>query len=184
MDTPTFLHNFIRRRRQLPLGFGANRFLSMLEGLEGGFAVSTGVIAGLSFANITDRRILLITAAVTILVSGFNAAAVTYSSEHYVDELDGKEMPDPWKAYFVPAAIQFVMYFLVCMLTLIPLALFSDIYVAVAWCTVVTTVVLFTAGMWRGYLLGTKPVRDGLELSLLGLLIIAIGAGAGYTLSL
>lgn len=184
MVTPNLKRQLKHRRRRIRLPFGAGRFLSVLEGIEGGFAISAGVVAGLSFANITDRRILLTTAAISILVNGFNASAVKYSSEHYEDELDGREKHNPWQAYFVPAAIEFVIYFVGCLLTLLPLLLFDGIYVAVAWCSGLTLAVLLAAGMWRGYLLRAKPLRDGLELALLGLLIIVIGAAAGFMLSL
>lgn len=173
-----------RRRRELKLPLGKQRFLSMLEGIEGGFAISTGVIAGLAFSHITDRRVLLIIAGITILTSGFNTAAVKYSSEHYEDELDGRETRSPWRAYLIPSALEFIIYFAVCLLTLLPLIVFTDLFYAVAWCVILTVGVLFAAGMWRGYLLHTKPLRDGFELSLLGALIIAIGAGAGYILNL
>ena len=84
-----------RRRRLTPrLPFGAHNFLSVLEGIEGGFAISTGIIAGLSFGAL-DRRLLLLTAAVSILVNGFNNSAIKYSSEHYQDELDGRELRSP-----------------------------------------------------------------------------------------
>lgn len=184
MITPNIRQKLTNHRRQLHLPFSAERFLSVLEGIEGGFAISAGVVAGLSFAQITDRRILIITAAISILVNGFNASAVKYSSEHYEDELDGREKHNPWQAYFVPAAMEFIIYFVICLLTLLPLLLFIDIHFAVAWCTILTVSVLFAAGMWRGYLLRTKPLRDGCELALLGLLIIVIGASAGYILSL
>ncbi|HEX6462181.1 MAG TPA: VIT1/CCC1 transporter family protein [Candidatus Saccharimonadales bacterium] len=183
MVTPRIRHELRHRRRRLHLPFGAQKFLSVLEGIEGGFAISAGVVAGLSFAEITDQRILLITAGVSILVNGFNASAVKYSSEHYEDELDGREKHDPWRAYFVPAAIEFVIYFAVCLLTLLPLLVFSSTFIAVGWCTLLTALVLFAAGIWRGFLLKLHPIRDGIELTLLGLLIIAIGASAGYILS-
>jgi len=173
-----------RRRRTLNIPLGKQRFLSMLEGIEGGFAISTGIIAGLSFSHVTDRRVLLIIAAISILVSGFNTAAVKYSSEHYEDELDGRETHSPWRVYFVPAALEFIIYFAICLLTLLPLIIFRDLSIAVIWCVVITLGVLFAAGFWRGQLLRTKPLRDGFELAFLGALIIAIGAGAGYVLGL
>lgn len=183
MVTPRIRHELRHRRRHLHLPFDAQKFLSVLEGIEGGFAISTAVVAGVNFAHITDRRVLIITAAISILVNGFNASAVKYSSEHYEDELDGREKKNPWRAYFTPAAIEFVIYFAVCLLTLLPLFLFSNTLVAVIWCTLLTAIVLFAAGFWRGFLLKMHPVRDGIELALLGLLIIIIGGGAGYILN-
>lgn len=185
MPTPRIRHALKRRRHQTHLPFGAQRFLSVLEGIEGGFAISTGVVAGLSFANITNRYVLLVTAAISIILNGFNAAAIKYTAEHYEDQLDGQEKKHRFEAYFVPAAIEFTAYFAICALTLLPLALFPYHFEAVIWSVAVTTIVLFAAGAWKGYLLAMrKPLRDGIELALLGLLIIGFGAGAGYVLSL
>ena len=80
-----------RRPRHITnIPLGAEKFLAVFEGLEGGFAIGAGVLAGLSFAGL-DRKILLMTAVVSIIVNGFNSSAVKYSSEHYIDELDGHE---------------------------------------------------------------------------------------------
>ena len=168
--------------RRLKIPFGSQNFLSVLEGIEGGFAISAGIVAGLSFAAV-DRRLLLITAGISILVNGFNASAIKYSSEHYADELDGHEKRDVVRSYLVPAIIEFMMYLAVCLLTLIPLFIMPSIFHAVAWCVAITLTVLFAAGAYRGEVLQTRPLRDGLELMLLGGLIVAVGATAGFVLS-
>ncbi len=183
MTTPRVRHHLKHRRQQLRLPLGAQNFLSVLEGVEGGFAVSAGVVAGLSFANITDRKVLLITAGISILVNGFNTSAIKYSSEHYEDELDGHEKKRPLKAYFIPAVLEFGVYFAICGLTLLPLLFFPYHFEAVIWCTTLTLIVLYIAGFWKGFLLGKHPARDGLELATLGLLIIIVGAASGFLLS-
>ena len=172
-----------KRRRQLHLPFGAQRFLALLEGLEGGFAIGASVIVGLSFANL-DRRVLLVSAAIGIMVNGFNNATVKYSSEHYEDELDGREKRSPFKSYFIPAAIEFLAYFAISFLALIPLVLVSSVYLAMALCCLITLVMLFAAGYWRGYLMHMHPMRDGREMMLLGAGIITLGAITGYLLHL
>ncbi len=170
-----------RARTHLP--FGAQRFLAILEGLEGGFAIGASVIVGLSFANL-DRRVLLVSAAIGIMVNGFNNAAVKYSSEHYEDELDGRESHSPFKKYFVPAFLEFLAYFAISLFALIPLALIPNIYLAMATCCVVTLIMLFAAGYWRGYLMHLHPWRDGREMMLLGAGIILVGFLTGYILHL
>ena len=85
---------FIRRSPPHTIPFGAERFLAAFEGFEGGFAIGAGVIAGMSFASVS-REILIMTAVVSIIVNGFNSASVKYSSEHYMDELDGREERNP-----------------------------------------------------------------------------------------
>lgn len=183
MTAPHTRHFMKLRREQSGLPWGTQKFLSVLEGVEGGFAISAGIVAGLSFASISDRRILLITAGVSILVNGFNASAIKYAAEHYEDELDGHEKKHAFRSYFVPAAIEFAVYFAVCALTLLPLLFFTHHVEAVIWCTSLTLAVLYLAGLWKGYLLRKHPVRDGLELASLGLLIIIVGGLSGFILS-
>lgn len=171
---------YIRKRR---IPWGADNFLSVLEGVEGGFAISTGLIAGLSFAEPVSRDIILVTAVISMIVNAFNASAVKYSSEHYVDELDGREKRHAWHYYFVPAFIEFIMYLVVCLITLTPLLFIDSIQHATWLCVAITLLVLFWAGVYRGRMLRTHPLRDGFELMSLGGMIIAVGAIAGFVLT-
>lgn len=172
-----------KKRQRLHLPFGTQRLLALFEGLEGGFAIGASIIVGLSFANL-DRRVLIISAAIGILVSGFNNAVVKYSSEHYGDELDGQEKKDTFKYYFMPAAIEFISYFIISIITLLPLIFIDDFYLGMALCCVITLTMLFIAGYWRGFLMRLHPVKDGLEMLLLGAGIIVMGAITGYLLHL
>ncbi|HEU5121932.1 MAG TPA: VIT1/CCC1 transporter family protein [Candidatus Saccharimonadales bacterium] len=171
------------KRHRLNLPFGAQRLLALFEGLEGGFAIGASVIVGLSFADL-DRRILLISAGIGILVNGFNNASVKYSSEHYSDELDGREKRHSFKYYFVPAAIEFVSYFVISVIALLPLFFISNLYLAIALCCLITLVMLFVAGYWRGYLMKMHPAKDGIEMLILGACIIIVGGATGYFLHL
>ena len=68
-------HPLHHRRRTLNVPLGAQRFLAAFEGFEGGFAIGASIIVGLSFAGL-DRRLLLTTALISIIVNGFNTASV------------------------------------------------------------------------------------------------------------
>lgn len=171
-----------RRRKQIKLPFGAERLLAILEGIEGGFAIGAGIVVGLSFAT-DNRTLLLITATISLLVNGFNSSAVKYSAEHYTDELDGREKQSPFKYYFVPALLEFVAYFIVCLIILVPLKFISNINYAAIFCVAITLITLFMAGLWRGYLMQRRhKLRDGVELAFLGSLIILFGALSGLAL--
>lgn len=171
------------KRRKLHLPFGTQRLLALLEGLEGGFAIGASIIVGLSFANL-ERRVLIISAAIGILVSGFNSAVVKYSSEHYHDELDGKEEKDSFIYYFIPAAIELLSYIGIGAVTLLPLIFIPDLYLGMALCCLFTLAMLFVAGYWRGFLMKLHPAKDGLEMLLLGTGIIMMGVITGYLLHL
>ena len=163
---------------------GANNFLSILEGTEGGFAIFVGIIAGLSFEHIS-RDLLILTAAVSIVVNAINASAVRYTSEHYLDELDGHEKRHWFKAYFFPSSIVFITYLIVSLVAVVPL-IFIDDQVTAIWASVLlTAVILFGAGLYRGWLIiGRHALRDGLEVMNSGLLIVVAGALSGWLLSL
>lgn len=173
--------HLLRQKVQLP--FGAQRFLALLEGIEGGFAIGASVVVGLSFTHL-DHRLLMVSAIISILVNGFNSAAVKYSSEHYGDELDGREKRSAFKHYFIPSAIEFLAYFIISFITLIPLVVLANTQLAITLTSFATLLLLFAAGYWRGYLLGLHPAKDGVEMALLGVAIIIVGGGTGYIVHL
>lgn len=159
--------------------FGAEAFLAAFEGLEGGFAIGAGVIAGLSFTNL-DRSVLIASAIISIIVNGFNSASVKYSSAHYMDELDGRETMSPFKDYFLPAFIQFVSYFIISFVSIIPMFLMRNMPNAILYSCILTVFILLIAGYWRAQLLSAPRWRDGLEIALLGTGIILVGYTSGW----
>ena len=167
-------------KRRIPLG--ADNFLSVLEGIEGGFAIFVGIVAGLYFQNIS-HDLLIVTGVVGLVVNAFNACAVRYTSEHYLDELDGHEKRHKLHAYFIPALIEFTTYALVSLIAVVPLLLIRDSLTAIVLTGLITVLILFFAGAYRGKLLGRHAVRDGFELAWIGLAIIGVGTISGWLLS-
>ncbi|MBC7764365.1 VIT1/CCC1 transporter family protein [Microbacteriaceae bacterium] len=164
-------------RRNIP--FGADRFLALFEGVEGGFAIGAGILAGLSLTNV-DRKTLIAIAAISVIINGFNSAAVKYSSEHYMDEIDGIENEKPFSDYFIPALIQFLSYFAISFISLIPLLILNSVPYAIFYSCAITLIILLAAGTWRAYILGMPRWRDGLEIAFLGACIIAAGFTSGW----
>ena len=178
----TSLHhplNFQRRKISLP--WGAQRFLAAFEGFEGGFAIGASIVVALSYAHL-ERHVLITTAVLSIIVNGFNSASVKYSSEHYMDELDGKEKKNAFRYYFIPALIEFLSYFAISFVSIIPLMTVGATPLAVTLSVSLTLVLLLGAGYWRGFMLRISPFRDALETMLLGGGIIVIGALSGFLL--
>lgn len=176
-------HPLNHRRRALKVPLGAQRFLAAFEGFEGGFAIGSSIVVGLSFAGL-DRRILLSTALISIIVSGFNSASVKYSSEHYLDEIDGREKRSPLRHYFMPALIEFIAYFTISFISIIPLLFIENTMMAIAWSCATTLFILFAAGWWRAFMLHMPRWRDALETTILGSGIILVGFVSGYILQL
>lgn len=176
-------HPLHKRRRTLRVPFGAQRFLAAFEGFEGGFAIGASILVGLSFAGL-DRNLLISAELVSIIVNGFNTASVKYSSEHYLDQLDGREKRSPFKHYFMPAFIEFVAYFTISFVSIIPLLVVQDIQLAIWLSCIATLAILFIAGWWRAYMLHMPRWRDALETTVLGGGIILVGLVSGYILHL
>lgn len=174
-------HYHLRHTRTVP--FGAAIFLSVLEGVEGGFAIFAGIIVGLSFTDL-HRDFLIMSATISIVVNALNASAVRYATEHYTDELDGRESRSWFKAYFVPSLVEFVVYCIVSAISIVPLILIEHTIYAVVLCVAITLVTLFAAGLYRGALLGRHALRDGLEVMGLGALIILAGGVSGWLLNI
>lgn len=168
------------QRQHIPLG--AQNFLSVLEGIEGGFAIFVGIIAGLYFQNIS-HDLLIVTGVIGLIVNAFNASAVRYTSEHFLDEIDGHEKRRKLHAYLMPALVEFATYAFVSLIAVIPLLLIRDSFVAIGLTSLLTVVILYAAGWYRGSLLGRHPVRDGFELAGIGIAIILVGTLAGWLLA-
>lgn len=158
------------------------KLLSFIDGLEGGFAIFAGIVVGLSFTTM-NRTVLVVTALIGILVNAVNAATIRYSSEHYYDELDGREKRSAMRAYLLPALLEFILYVFVSLLSVIPLLAISALHTAIIVMVAVCLVILFMAGVLRGAVLGTQPIRDGIEVVIGGVIMISFGALAGWLLT-
>ncbi|MFZ1812363.1 MAG: VIT1/CCC1 transporter family protein [Candidatus Saccharimonadales bacterium] len=171
-------HHFRLRHRTHRYG----ALLSFIDGLEGGFAIFAGIVAGLSFSMV-HRNALIVTAWVGIVVNAVNAATIRYSSEHYYDELDGREKRSAMHAYFMPALIEFLIYMFVSALSLLPLLFIDHLQTAITTMIVICLTILFVSGAIRGILLHGRWLRDGMEIVVGGIVMISIGTLAGWFLT-
>lgn len=175
-------HPLHSRRRVVKLPLGTTRFLAAFEGVEGGFAIGASIIVALNLAGV-ERHLLLVTAIVSIVVNGFNSASVKYSSEHYLDELDGREKKSAFRYYFMPSLIEFLSYFAISFISVLPLIFIPHTTTAVMVSVGITLLLLFTAGFWRGFMLRTNGLRDGIETVVLGMGIVAVGFISGLIIN-
>ena len=158
------------------------QLLGFIDGLEGGFAIFAGIVVGLSFAT-TNRSVLILTALIGIMVNAVNAATIRYSTEHYIDELDGREKRNHVRHYLLPAIFEFLLYVLVSILAVMPLLIVPSLSTAIAVMVSICLIILFAAGAIRGAALGGHPVKDGIELTVGGTIMIVFGALAGWLLT-
>lgn len=182
--TTTSAHHPLRkRRRHIQVPLGAQRFLAVFEGLEGGFAIGASILVALALAGL-EPHLLLTTVIVTVIVNGFNNASLKYSSEHYLDELDGREKRSPFKVYFLPAFIEFISYFAISFVSIVPLLVLDHVATAVWISVAITVTTLFLAGYFRAYMLHAPRLRDACETAGLGSGIILVGCISGYVIML
>jgi len=181
-STPPSPHH--RRRRKPHFLFGSfPGFLSFLEGIESGFATTTGILLGLWFQNPT-RKLLLITAVVSLLINAVNSASIKFLSEHTFDELDGREKHRVILNSLSPALVQFMTHVIMAAIVLVPVFVMYPFIYGIFMSIGLTIIVLCIAGWYRGHTLHGHSLRDALESVMLALLIITAGGGAGWLLSL
>ena len=177
------MRHFKYERHHKKISYDSNIFLAAFEGVEGAFAISAGIIAGLTFSN-SSHEIILTTAIVSTLVNGFNSASIKYSTEHYLDEMDGKETNHKIRKYLLPSLVHFIAYFIISFVSLIPVILLKNVDNAIIYICLFTILILFIFGFWRASKIGARRFRDGIETALLGTGIILIGALSGLIVHL
>ena len=112
----------------------------------------------MSFVSL-DRNVLFATAIVSAIVNGYNSASFKYSSEHYIDRLDGRETKHPFRRYFGPAVCQFISDLIISVVSLIPLFLMGNMPNAIVYSYLITLAILFVVGYYRAYLLNMPRWR-------------------------
>ena len=111
----------------------------------------------MSFVSL-DRNVLFATAIVSAIVNGYNSASFKYSSEHYIDRLDGRETKHPFRRYFGPAVCQFISDLIISVVSLIPLFLMGNMPNAIVYSYLITLAILFVVGYYRATY---STCRDG-----------------------
>ena len=178
-DTPP--HHRRRPKRHFLFG-SAPGFLSFLEGIESGFATTTGILLGLWFQT-PSRQLLLIVAVVSLMINAVNNASIKFLDEHTFDELDGHEKRRVLLNALSPALVQFTTHVIMSVIVLIPMFILYPTIYGIFASIGLTIVVLSLAGWYRGHTLHGHALRDALESVMLALLIITAGGGAGWLLS-
>lgn len=169
----------IKRRVKLPLN--RQYFSALLTGSEGGLSTTTAIIAGLMISTDQPDLVVLI-AVISFLVQAFNNAIGRFSSEYTDQELDGRRK---WLTYGQPARdafAQFTAHIVMSTLVLLPIVLVADVTRAIVYSITITLFFLFVIGFYKGRLARTNALRDGIELLVLGSLIISVGIAAGLIL--
>lgn len=168
--------------RPIHLPYDRERFMAWFAGSEGGLATTTAIIAGLMVTS-TKLEAIVVTAIISFMVQGFNGSIGLFSAQRTADEI---EREDSFKGYRQPAVsafLHFAWHVLMSILVLLPVLLVPDAFKATTYSILITLTLLFMIGAFKGKIVKRNPIRDGLELVVLGSMVISVGLLAGIVLS-
>lgn len=152
---------------------------SAFFGIQDGLVSTTGVVVGIS-AGVNDKAIVVLASLVAVTVEASSMAAGQYSSEKAVHQMATKKHTDN---LFIGALIMFFAYLFAGMIPIIPVVLIgppqSSFYgVGLAF------VGLFAIGYIKGLIIKDKPLRNAVELLIIGGTATLVGLIVGYFLKI
>jgi VIT1/CCC1 family predicted Fe2+/Mn2+ transporter len=151
-------------------------FRNFIFGVEDSLVSTVGLLSGIAIANI-PQRIILITGAVLIFVEAFSMGAGSFVSETSAEGYEHKTANQS-KTGLLAASVMFGSYFLSGFIPLFPYLLFP-----VSWALnisiILSIIALFVLGIVGAKISKTNLWRNGLRMTLVGGLAIAVGVIAG-----
>lgn len=162
----------------MKLDFHEDYIRSAFFGLQDGLVSTTGVVVGIS-AGVQDRSIVILASLVAVTVEASSMAAGQYSSEKAVHQMDktGKHTD----SLIIGALIMFFAYLGAGMIPIVPVILIGPPVSSILGVTF-ALIGLFTIGYVRGMMTREKPLRDAVELLIIGGTATGIGLLVGYLL--
>ena len=151
---------------------------SAFFGLQDGLVSTTGVVVGIS-AGVSDKSIVLLASIVAVTVEASSMAAGQYSSEKAVHQMDktGKHTDN----LYIGASIMFISYLGAGMIPIVPVIIFGPPISSVIG-VIMALIGLFTVGYIKGLIIKEKPIRNAIELLVIGGTATSISLVVGYFL--
>jgi vacuolar iron transporter family protein len=162
----------------MKLKFHEDYIRSAFFGIQDGLVSTTGVVVGIS-AGVHDKSIILLASLVAVSVEASSMAAGQYSSEKTVHQMskNGHHTDN----LFIGALIMFVAYFAAGMIPILPV-IFIDPPTSSIVGVILALIGLFTVGYVKGLLVKQAPLRNAIELFIIGGTATAVGLVVGYFL--
>ena len=153
---------------------------SAFFGLQDALVSTTGVVVGIS-AGVHDRSIILLAALVAVSVEASSMAAGQYSSEKTVHQMDktGRHTDN----LFTGALIMFIAYLIGGLVPILPV-IFIDPPQSSIFGVIFALIGLFAVGYIKGILVKEAPLRNAIELLIIGGTATAIGLAVGHFLKI
>jgi vacuolar iron transporter family protein len=138
------------------------------------------VVVGIS-TGVADKAIIVLAALVAVTVEASSMAAVQYSSEKAVHQMDktGKHTD----SLLIGALVMFFSYLFAGAVPILPLFLFDQTDTRV-YSIIFSFIGLFTVGYIKGKIVEHKPIRSAVELFVIGAVATSVGLLVGYFLKI
>lgn len=169
------------RKRPLRVPFGSEIFSALFGGTEGGLATTSAIIAGL-FVSTYDRELVITTAVISFMVQAFNGAVSRYSGERTTDEIEQIEEVLGKRPALIDALVQLSSHLAGGILVIAPIVLIVNVQLALGLSVAITMILLFLSGAIKAHFVRNDPLVEGLELVVLGAMIISVGIISGTLL--
>lgn len=153
---------------------------SAFFGIQDGLVSTTGVVVGIS-AGVNNKEIVVLASLVAVTVEATSMAAGQYSSEKAVHQMDktGKHTD----SLLLGALIMFFSYLgagLICILPVIIIGPPQSSAFSVGF----ALTGLFLVGLFRGWISKEHPLRNAVELMVIGGVATGIGLAVGHFLKI
>ena len=156
-------------------------FRNFIFGVEDSLVSTVGLLSGIALATVPGETILL-TGTVLIFVEAFSMAAGSYLSESSADGYaSGKDSPA--NGNIADALVMFFSYFVSGFIPLFPYAVWP-VELALKVSISSSVAALFLLGLLSAALSGTKLLKSGIRMAIIGGMAIVVGATAGTLISL
>ena len=145
-------------------------------GVEDSLVSTVGLLSGVAITNTPERTVFL-SGVVLICVEAFSMAVGTYLSQESADEYEVGRESDGKRAFF-GAAIMFLSYLLSGIIPLFPYLILATrpAFILSIGLALASLLIL---GMISGNLAGTKILRTGLRMLLIGGITVILGVVVG-----
>lgn len=153
---------------------------SAFFGLQDGLVSTTGVVVGIS-AGVNNKEIVVLASLVAVTVEATSMAAGQYSSEKAVHQMDktGKHTD----SLLIGALIMFFAYLGAGLIPIAPVLIVGPPQSSVISIILALTG-LFIVGLFRGWISKEHPIRNAVELMVIGGVATGIGLVVGHFLKI
>lgn len=149
---------------------------NIIFGVEDGLVSTVGLLSGIAIAGVA-RSTILLTGFVLIAVEAFSMGVGSLLTEHSVEEYEtGRE--GSFRKPFLGGIVMFVSYVLAGLVPLLPYV-FSASGGALYWSVGLSLVALFMLGFFAARRFKVHPLRQAVEMFIIGGLAIVVGVVVG-----